>query len=39
MCTEYLMTIYSPLESLTAEEYDKIMEEMATDNTEEDAGE
>ena len=38
MCTEYLMTIYSPLESLTADEYDELMEEMA-DDTEEGAGE
>lgn len=38
MCTEYLMTIYSPLESLTADEYDELMKEMAK-NTEEGASE
>ena len=38
MCTEYLMTIYSPLESLTADEYNDLMEEMA-ESTDEGAGE
>ena len=32
MCTEYLITIYNPMESLPTDEYNELMEELATDD-------
>lgn len=31
MCDDFLMTLYSPLDSLTGDDYDALMAEMADD--------
>ena len=36
MCTDFWMTIYNPLDSLNADDYDDIMQAMADDATNDD---
>lgn len=32
MCTEYLINLYNPMESLTTDEYNELMQELATND-------
>ena len=36
MCTDFWMTIYNPLDSLNADDYDDIMQAMADDDKNDD---
>ena len=39
MCTEYLMNLYNPMESLTTDEYNELMAELVTDEDKDEGAE